>query len=53
MKYRRLPRGRAFPRYDDAAHIGSAAAPPPPLEGADPAVAACTGRCCGRNAPHD
>ena len=25
MKYRRLPRGRAFPRYDDAAHIDSAA----------------------------
>ena len=54
MKYRRLSRGRAFPHYDDAAHIDSAAvAPPPPPEGADPAATAYTERCCGRNAPHD
>lgn len=55
MKYRRLHRGRAFPRYDDAAHIDSAAvAPtPPPPEGADPAATAYTERYCGPDAPHD
>ena len=53
MKHRPPQRDRAFPQYDDAAHIDSAAVAPPRPPKGDPAATAYTERYCGKDAPHD